>query len=221
MVIELRARPSAGQWWVPVAVTGATALLVVLAVLFVDRDVSTWSHDVLHRPGWGVSLTRLASVNVMLPIAAVGLIVSLGYYVVDGSFTYAWRTIMAACLALLIAALLASLLKDVAGRTWPETWIHNNPSWIKDHRFEFDPFHADAAYGSFPSGHTTRMTAPFAVLWQRLPRFRLIWILPTALIMTGLITSDFHWVSDCIAGAWLGAACAWVVLLFVREPSPY
>jgi membrane-associated phospholipid phosphatase len=93
--------------------------------------------------------------------------------------------------------------------------VDNNPSWIRNHAFGFRPFHGGPGYASFPSGHTTRITAPFAVLWQHLPRFRLLWALPTLLVMIGLLAADFHWLSDCLAGIWLGAACAWVVLTFL------
>ncbi len=53
----------------------------------------------------------------------------------------------------------------VFGRDWPETWIDNNPSLIRDGAYGFHPFHGNSAYGSFPSGHTARTLAVAAVVW--------------------------------------------------------
>jgi hypothetical protein len=39
------------------------------------------------------------------------------------------------------------------GRTWPESWLGDNPSWIRDDVFGFFPFHGGRGWESFPSGH--------------------------------------------------------------------
>jgi membrane-associated phospholipid phosphatase len=212
MVVELRARP-AGRWWLPAAWTLVAVVLVGLAMAFVDRPIATYSHDVLHRPGWAEWLTKLATLPA--PAAVIGLLAASLTWLLERRLTPAWRLVLAASCATLLATIVLLALKYAFGRTWPDTWIDNNPSWIRNHAFGFVPFHGGPGYASFPSGHTTRMTAPFAVLWQRLPRWRLLWVLPTLLVMIGLLVCDFHWFSDCLAGIWLGAASAWVVLQFL------
>jgi membrane-associated phospholipid phosphatase len=123
--------------------------------------------------------------------------------------------VLAAACATLLAIAVVFVLKYAFGRMWPDTWVENNPSWIRNHDFGFMPFHGGPGYASFPSGHTTRITAPFAVLWQRMPRFRLLWVVPPLLVVIGLLAANFHFLSDCLAGIWLGAACAWAVLTFL------
>jgi membrane-associated phospholipid phosphatase len=213
MVVELRARPSSGRWWVPVAWTLAACALVGLAMAFADRPIANFSHDDLHRPGWASLLTKMAVLP--FPLAVVGTLVACMMWFAEGRLLPAWRTLLAASCATLLATAALLALKYACGRMWPDTWVDNNPSWIRNHAFGFMPFHGGPGYASFPSGHTTRITAPFAVLWQHVPRFRLLWALPTLLVMIGLLAADFHWLSDCLAGIWLGAACAWVVLKFV------
>ena len=56
-------------------------------------------------------------------------------------------------------------LKFVFGRTWPETWVNNNPSFIRDGVYGFNWFHGGAGYASFPSGHMSVTCALAAVLW--------------------------------------------------------
>jgi membrane-associated phospholipid phosphatase len=215
MVVELRARPSTGRW-LPAAWTLGTAALVGLVMEFVDRPIASFSHSVLHRPAWATLLTRISVPPApLIVMALVGLLAVGATWMMDRRLTQGWRTVLAAACATLLAIFAVFALKYAFGRLWPETWIDNNPSWIRDHKFAFSPFHGGPGYASFPSGHTTRITAPFAVLWQRMPRFRLLWVVPPLLVMVGLLAADFHWLSDCLAGIWLGAACAWVVLSFL------
>ncbi len=186
---------------------------VLLCMAFVDRPFATFSHDVIRRPPWCGWLTHVA--DAAAPFGGAVLIAAGLWRLTGRRLDRDWRTALAAGLATLLALLAVMLLKYACGRYWPETWYHNNPSWIGTHDFGFLPFHGGAGYASFPSGHTARITAPFAVLWHRLPDWRMLWWLPTTLVAAGLLGADFHFVSDCIAGAWLGGACAMVVLRFV------
>jgi membrane-associated phospholipid phosphatase len=190
-------------------------VLVGLCVALLDRPIATWSHAVLHRPAAAVAITKLAGFWVCAEIAAAALAGALAVRLLYGGLTPAWRSAMAAALATILAALAVMLLKDAFGRLWPETWIDNNSSWIGTHQYGFNPFHGGEAYGSFPSGHTARITAPFAVLWQRLPRWRVLWALPPLAIAAALIACNYHFLGDCIGGAYLGIASAALVLMFV------
>jgi len=96
-----------------------------------------------------------------------------------------------------------------------ETWT-NNPSWIKDGVFGFEPLHGGAGRFSFPSGHTTLITAPLVVLWICVPRLRMIWAALIALVVIGLLSADYHWLSDTIAGFYLGTATAVGMIALLR-----
>lgn len=98
------------------------------------------------------------------------------------------------------------------GRTWPETWVDDNPSFIRDHVFRFDFFRGGEGFSSFPSGTTATITAMFAVLWFWHPRGRIVYATVIGLVVATLITSDFHFVSDIIAGGFIGMSAGWFAI---------
>jgi len=181
-------------------------LLVGAAIAWVDRPVATWSHATLHGMAVFPRLTHL--VDPSLPVAAVVLALA-GVAVAWGRPLPPWfKTLLACSLATVIAFVIKDQLKFACGRLWPETFSNHNPSWIGSGAYGFFPFHGGEGWESFPSGHTTRITAFMAVLWLRVPRLRWLWATPVALVVLGLVGADYHFVGDIIAGACLGAACA-------------
>lgn len=59
------------------------------------------------------------------------------------------------CFAILFTFPFNDELKFIFGRTWPNTWSNNNPSWLQHQVFGFNPFTIIGnAYMSFPSGHS-------------------------------------------------------------------
>jgi membrane-associated phospholipid phosphatase len=65
---------------------------------------------------------------------------------------------------------------------------------------------------SFPSGHTVIAAAIITVMWQYYPRWAFIYVavlLTTSMI---LIAGEWHFVSDIIGGAFLGAAVARIAM---------
>jgi membrane-associated phospholipid phosphatase len=192
------------------------AILTAMSVLFADQPIATWSHDVLRRPRLAVDITLVAGVVYLGGACLLVLLAALISRIAGHRMGFLWRSAIAAASATLLATLAIIFLKFGCGRLWPETWIDNNPSWIRDHAYGFVPFHGGEGYGSFPSGHTARVTAPFAVLWHRLPRLRWIWAMPTVVMSAALIAANFHFLGDCIAGAYVGVACAACVLWLVR-----
>ncbi len=186
-------------------------VLVLLAIAFVDRPVSTWSHDVLRRPAVLDALTHI--VDPFPPAAAIGLMIA-GCAAAFGG----WKpgetglTLVACCVSVIAAIAIKEQLKYGFGRTWPDTWVNHNPSWIVDRAFGFHPFHGGQGWYSFPSGHTTIICSAMAVLWIRVRPLRWLWLSLILAVVVGLLGSDYHWVSDMIAGAYLGCGTAVGVL---------
>ncbi len=202
MAVELRLERARFGGWIALALVLAA---IGVSIALVDRPAAEFAHG-LGRPPAAIWLTRLAELPDPLGIV---LLVAAGLWRLwRGRLTAVWRTLVAVALAALLATMCVILLKWGFGRLWPETWVDNNPSWIGNHRFGFFPFHGGAGYRSFPSGHMARITAPCAVLWWRAPRWRPVWGLLPLLVMAGLLGADFHFVSDCLGGALLGALCA-------------
>jgi membrane-associated phospholipid phosphatase len=205
--------------------SGAGAFLAVLscpvAVVFcvavVDRPMALLAHADLagHRRLFD-AMTHV--VDPIPPLAACGLAVAGFAALLGWRPGAAARTLIACCVATLIAIVLKDELKFAFGRLWPETWVEANPSLIGDGAYGFFPFHGGRGWSSFPSGHTTLVTAPVAVLWARLPRWRPILALPVVVAVAGLFGADYHFVGDMVAGLYLGAACGAGALALVREP---
>lgn len=188
----------------------AAALAVVVAVLFVDRPLSTLAHDSWHRPPEAVALTYLA--DVPLPLAGLAL-AGGGIAVLCGWRPgRAGRVVLAAAVTVLAARAAADELKLLFGRPWPETWIDHNPSWIGTRVFGFFPLHGGRGYASFPSGHTIDIAAPAAVLWRTVPRLRALAVLLVVLVGGGLVAADYHFLSDVLAGAYVGTVIGYGVM---------
>jgi membrane-associated phospholipid phosphatase len=198
-------------------------VLVGLSVAFVDRPAATWAHRVLHRAPVFVWLTFI-----VVPLPPLAVLGTAGAAL--ASFA-GWRPeprtriVIACCVATILAIVAKQALKLAFGQTWPETWVHGNPSWIQNGVYGFFPFHGGKGWASFPSGHTSVVSAPCAVLWQRVRRLRVLWAIPVLLVAIGLFGADFHFVSDIVAGIYVGAACAAATLAAlrargeVREPA--
>lgn len=183
----------------------------VASILWIDRPVSTWSYAQLHRPALCVAATHL--VDVLIPAALVlCLLLGLTGLFSVGSPGEATRTIVLTSVALLAAYAANEYLKWVFGRTWPETFTHNNPSWIMNHVYGFNPIHGGEGWGSFPSGHTARASAVATCLWYRVPRLKILWVVLALAVVVGLIGADYHFIGDVCGGGTLGILGALGVL---------
>lgn len=195
------------------------AVLIVLSIAFVDRPLSSWLHASFHQGRMFVGLTHI--VDPIQPLAALGLIgagiaAALGWR--PGQRGRLW---LAVCFATVAACLIKDDLKIAFGRTWPESWLGDNPSWIANGVFGFFPLHDGKGWLSFPSGHSTAVAAPLMVLWICVPRFRVLYVTLIGAVIIGLLGADFHWLSDIIAGFYLGlgSAVGTAALLQARAPS--
>ena len=56
--------------------------------------------------------------------------------------------------------------------------------------------------------------AVMAVLWFAYPRYRPLYIVPVVAVIVGLVGADFHFVSDIIAGGFIGASTGWIFVVF-------
>ena len=181
------------------------AVLVPLTVLLLDRTVSSWVAETTRGMAIFITLTRIS--EVLLGTSTVVLIGAGFAWLLGWRPGRAGRTVVVACLAVFVSWSVKEELKYAFGRTWPETWTNNNPSWIRDGVFGFFPFHGGSGWASFPSGHTTVIAAAMMVMACAYPRLRLLWALPVLLVAVGLIGADYHFLGDIVAGAYLGAGC--------------
>ena len=113
-------------------------------------------------------------------------------------------------IAVPVAFILKSAFKSAFGRLDTRIWIANQ------FLGNFHWFRGGGDYSSFPSGHMTVFTALFSAIWLFYPRYRSISIgLALSLGLTLMVT-DYHFLSDVIAGAYLGLITT-VLTLFSFE----
>jgi len=112
-------------------------------------------------------------------------------------------------LAVLFTETTKNILKFAFGRTWPETWVDNNPSFIRDGVYGFNFMHGGSTYQSFPSGHMAATCTVISVLWIRYPQFRQIYLIAGLVIGAALVGANYHFLSDVVAGAFVGLSSGW------------
>ena len=182
------------------------ATLVVLGYGFVDRPVAFY----VHRQGFAdiAILKWLTYPPPVLQAWAPAVLAALMVRRAWGPFSRWQRVLLAACVSMILADQIRQTLAYAFGRYWPETWIHDNPSLIRDGAYGFHPFHSGSAFDSFPSGHATRTLALAAVVWIACPRWRWACVLACMAEAVALIGMNYHFVSDVIAGGFVGSIVA-------------
>jgi membrane-associated phospholipid phosphatase len=110
---------------------------------------------------------------------------------------HAWFSQLAGS-AILVAYFLKGLFKFVFGRTNTRVWLANQ---VND---DFHWFNGGADYSGFPSGHMAVFTAFFSAVWIFYPRYRSLSIGLMLVLAVALVVTDYHFLSDIIAGAYLG-----------------
>ena len=201
-------RSHAARW---AAALMLTACAVAISYQWLDRPIAFFTHAHFHNEPF---LARLTLIPEFFAPLAVLIFIVLGLRaLLDKPLTRVEAIVLLCALSLVIASAIKNQLKIVFGRTWPETWVRNNPSLIHDGVYGFNPFQTGAAFESFPSGHTTAVVAVMSVLWICYPHFRILYALIVTVVVIGLIGADFHFLSDCIAGSFLGASTGWIVVM--------
>ncbi len=197
-----------------------TAVAVVVGYVWLDRPIALWVHGQIAVHGRQVFEPVTHIPDPLLPAAAIAFF-GLGLRALAGRPLSNLATVIVACsVSVTMTQAIKNVLKYVFGRTWPETWIHNNPSFIHDGVYGFHWFRAGEAYQSFPSGHTAATCAVLSVLWICYPRLRVLYALVGLAVVVGLIGADFHFLSDVIAGGFVGTSTGWMtVVLFNRRIS--
>lgn len=191
----------------------AVIAAVVCSYLLFDEDVARWAH---HAPRelseWAGRISDLAHGTPLVVIAVVlGLIAALARK---------WALVSNALL--LIFALAATggvnvLLKMILGRARPTNQVNEDDIWTGAGHDGFYFFEVGYKLMGFPSGHSAAAGAVAAVGLMIRPTLWPLWLVFAALIPATRVLSNAHYVSDTIAGVWVGAACAAGVALWVKK----
>jgi membrane-associated phospholipid phosphatase len=188
----------------------ATAVMVAISFQWFDRPIALLIHDNLRRPHHGF-LEQLTHIpDPLIPLTVIVFVV-LGLRALTGRSLSNYQVAALVCsLSVIIAETTKDQLKFVFGRTWPETWVQDNPSFIRDGVFGFNFMHTGPTYQSFPSGHMAVTCAMISVLWIWYPKLRALCALAVLAVAVGLIGANYHFLSDVIAGAFVGISTGWL-----------
>lgn len=189
----------------------ATSLAVVISYYWLDRSIALWVHSHL-RLGYHGALTGISHwPDPLIPLAAIVLIVlGLRAVVVRSLPANYQAAAFVASVSVLTTEAIKDQLKFVFSRTWPTSWMGSNPSFIRDGVYGFHFLHGGGAYQSFPSGHTAAACAVLGVLWHWYPRWRPLYLIAALVVGLGLVAANYHFLSDVIAGAFLGVFFGWL-----------
>src|SRR6516165_9843920 len=177
-----------------IRITACSLALVAIVVsyLWVDQPVAFLVHRDITTKTLFVELTYIPE---PLPLLGPILFFALGLWALVAKPTSKlYATLVTCSISLIVAEAAKNQLKYDFGRTWPETWVNNNPSLIGNGAYGFDFFHGGIGYASFPSGHMTAICAVISVLWIYYPKFRVIYALVVAAVAIGLLGADYHFV---------------------------
>jgi membrane-associated phospholipid phosphatase len=189
-----------------------TGVAVAICYLWIDRPVALLAHNIHDQLGYLKFTYRIPIV--MAPLAGLALLVLAVRALMNRPLTRPHAAILLCAVSFFVTEGLKTYLKGAFGRTWPESWMGGfNRSFIRDGVYGFNPFHGGPAFSAFPSGHIAAVCAIVSVLWVWHPKLRPLYALSVLATAVVLIGSNFHFVSDVIAGAFLGTSVGWLTTL--------
>ena len=189
----------------------ATIVLVALAMVFADawfaaasKQLPGWVHAAFAfmtdfgKSGWflwptGIVLAAIAAVT--SPALAPRSRLVLATIAVRTGFLFA---------AIAVPSLFSTIIKRVVGRARPFVGAEADP-------FLYWPMVWRADYASMPSGHTTSAFAAAIAVGLIWPRLRPLMLIYALIIAVSRVVLDAHYLSDVIAGAFVGSMGALIV----------
>lgn len=180
-------------------------VLVVVCYFFVDRPVAYAAHGRDHY------LDAVLKVITFVPSYAQAWVPAVLLVLAVRRAWGPWRrcelALLTACVCVLVADQCRGSMGYVAGRYWPETWVEDNPSLIRDGAagYGFNPLEGSRKANSFPSGHMARTLAFVTVFGIAYPWARGLGVIAAVTEAAGLIGMNYHFVGDVVGGSFLGA----------------
>jgi len=168
--------------------------------MFLDERVALWFDHLLRSD---LRLSRYTSriPDLLLPVVLVLSGTMWAVYlrrVRSGNRDDKNRFFLLSGTALPVAYVAKSILKYLFGRMNTRVWLENPV----DRSLHW--FHGGGEYSSFPSGHAAVFTTLAAACWLFFPKYRATCLAAIAGLGIVLIATDYHFLSDVLAGGYLG-----------------
>lgn len=199
------------KWSLGFAVTVAAS---AISYVWLDRPIALLANAYHVHQGNFAKLTYIP--EPLVALACVTFAVCGLWVLARRPLPYWSNVALLSSISVLVTELTKNQLKFVFGRTWPETFVQNNPSFIRDGVYGFNFFHGGPGYASFPSGHTAATCALASVLWILVPQGRPLYAMVVMAVVVGLVGADYHFLSDIIAGGFVGISIGWMTVVIWR-----
>ncbi len=190
-------------------------VLVLLLYQFLDRPLSEAARQ-LEQTSWHLWATRLsllADGTVVYFLIALGLAAYALHRAgkTQGRPASPWaRDLAFVCLAACVAIAFVESVKVIFGRCRPQLWFEQD-------LYGFCWWSREYPRNSFPSGHSTRVFALATAVALLSRKAAAPALLLALLVGASRVLALKHYLSDVLAGAWLGSAVAfWVWFLWNR-----
>jgi membrane-associated phospholipid phosphatase len=193
------------NWCIGLAIT---IVGVIASYLWLDQPIAFLVHRNVTDKTMFVWLQRLPIAFLLLSLLVLawcGL-----WALMDRSFSRVQSVGFACSLSFIATNFINNQLKYAFGRTWPDTWIENNPSLIQNGVFGFNPFHGGPGFASFPSGHVAAVCAVITVLWWSYSSLRPIYLACVAAVAIGLVGANYHFLSDILSAIFVGVSAGYI-----------
>ena len=192
-----------------------SVIAVAACIVYVDRPVADFVEGHVRHTEFCVWLELAIRPLDLVVLSALFFVFGCGFWVMSGRELRSWVETPLLCSWSAMWAVAADIIfKHIFGRGWPD------PTYIHDHLYGFHLLHGATHWDSFPSGTAAISVAIVSVLWMRCPRWRISGLLIVLSLLGAVVIANYHWLSDVIAGAFLGATIGWsTVRLHPASPS--
>jgi membrane-associated phospholipid phosphatase len=195
-----------------------TAAVVLVSVQWIDRPIALWIFDVF---GGRRIPTQTADRIFAIPLATAIVFVTCGIIAIMGRrFSKIEATIAMCAISTLATIVIKDQLKFAFGRTWPDTWGPGIVSFVRDNVYGFHFFQSGKSFESFPSGHAAVAAAVLSVIWILFPGLRRICAISMVAVDIGLVALNLHFVSDVVAGSFIGISTGLFTLALWQASKP-
>lgn len=188
---------------------------VAVCIVYVDRPVADFVESHVRHAELGNWLELAIRPLDLVVLSALLFLFGCGLWAASGRELRTWAETPLLCSWSAMWAVAAEIIfKHIFGRGWPD------PTYIRDHLYGFHLLHGATHWDSFPSGTAAISVAIVSVLWIRNPRLRVPGVLIVFLLSAAVVIVNYHWLSDVIAGGFMGATigCS-TARLRPRSPS--
>jgi membrane-associated phospholipid phosphatase len=193
-----------------------TTLVTSISIAWIDKPTAFLVRDMFgpqHLPDQIVCSPLLS-----IPLVATLMLVAFGVLaILRRKFSKLEISIPLCGVSVLTSDVIKDGLKFVFGRSWPDSWDPNIVSLIHDNVYGFNFLHDGVIYGSFPSGHAAAVASASSVLWRLFPRLSPMCAILITTVDLGLVLLNLHFVSDVIAGTFLGLSIGLFTVSFVEN----